>query len=154
QLHMRIARSNHAHGAIRSIDVAAARALPGVIAVWTSVDVADVPPIDFREGSIPALAPYRQPILADGKVRYVGEPIAAVFAESPYVAEDAAALVRAAIEDQPVLLSAEDAPGEFSSGRDTEAALLRQGYGDVEAAFKNAPHVVELKLDVGRHSGV
>ncbi len=154
QLHMRIARSNHAHGLIRAIDVSAARALPGVVAVWTSADIADVPPIDFREGSIEKLAPYRQPVLATGKVRYVGEPVAAVFAEHPYAAEDAAALVRMEIEELPAVLSAEAAPGEFSAGHNTEATLLRQGYGDVEAAFRKAPHVVELKLSVGRHSGV
>ncbi len=154
QLHMRIVRSTHAHGMIRTIDVSAARALPGVIAVWTSADIADVPPIDFREGSIEKLAPYRQPVLATDRVRYVGEPVAAVFAEHPYVAEDAAALVRVAIEELPAVLSAEAAPGEFSAGHNTEATLLRQGYGDVKAAFREAPHVVELKLDVGRHSGV
>ncbi len=154
QLHMRIVRSTHAHGMIRTIDVSAARALPGVIAVWTSADIADVPPIDFREGSIEKLAPYRQPVLATDRVRYVGEPVAAVFAEHPYVAEDAAALVRVAIEELPAVLSAEAAPGEFSAGHNTEATLLRQGYGEVEAAFREAPHVVELKLDVGRHSGV
>ncbi len=58
-----------------------------------AADIADVPPIDFREGSIPALDPYRQPVLANGRVRYVGEPVAAVFAADPYVAEDAADLV-------------------------------------------------------------
>ena len=93
QLHMRIVRSAHAHGRIVSIDATAARALPGVFAVWTADDVADMPPIDFREGSIPALDPYRQPILANGCVRYVGEPVAAVFADDPYIAEDAADLV-------------------------------------------------------------
>ncbi|HTS41935.1 MAG TPA: xanthine dehydrogenase family protein molybdopterin-binding subunit [Xanthobacteraceae bacterium] len=154
QLHMRVVRSNHAHGKILSIDAGAARKLPGVVAVWTAAEISDVPPIDFREGPIEKLAPYRQPVLAADKVRYVGEPVAAVFAEDPYVAEDAADLVTMEIEELPVLLSAEAKPGEFSAGHDTEAALLRQGYGDVEAAFRNAPHIVELKLDVGRHSGV
>ena len=154
QLHMRIVRSNHPHALIRSVDVAAAKAMPGVFAVWSAADVADMPPIDFREGSIPELAPYRQPVLATGKVRYVGEPVAAVFAINPYVAEDAAVLVRVEIEELPPILSAEVEPGEFSAGHDTEANLLHQGYGDVEAAFRNAPHVVALKLSVGRHSGV
>ena len=90
QLHMRIVRANHAHGRIATIDTSAARALPGVVAIWTSADIADVPPIDFREGRIPAFEPYRQPVLAAEKVRYVGEPVAAVFADDPYVAEDAA----------------------------------------------------------------
>src|ERR1700751_5883463 len=93
QLHMRVVRSSHAHGRILSIDTAAARALPGVVAVWTAADIADVPPVDFREGRIPALEPYRQPVLATDKVRYVGDPVAAVFADDPYAAEDAADLV-------------------------------------------------------------
>ncbi|HZR62000.1 MAG TPA: xanthine dehydrogenase family protein molybdopterin-binding subunit [Xanthobacteraceae bacterium] len=154
QLHMRIARSAHAHGRIVSIDTSAARALPGVFAVWTFADVADVPPIDFREGRIPALDPYRQPILAQDFVRYVGEPIAAVFAADPYIAEDAADLVEVEIEELPPVLSAEAAPFEFSPGHSSEAALIRQGYGDVDAAFRSAPHVVTVELAIGRHSGV
>jgi carbon-monoxide dehydrogenase large subunit len=154
QLHMRIVRSNHAHANIVSIFTEVARAVPGVVAVWTAQDIADVPPVDFREGPIERLAPYRQPVLAQHKVRYVGEPVAAVFAEDPYVAEDAADLVTMEVEELPPLLSAEDEPGEFSFARDTEATVLTQGYGDVEAVFKSAPHVVELKLTSGRHSGV
>ncbi|HEY9361320.1 MAG TPA: hypothetical protein VIQ50_12855, partial [Xanthobacteraceae bacterium] len=71
QLHMRIVRAHHAHGKIVSIDTSAARALPGVLAVWTAADLAEVPPIDFRDGRIPAFEPYRQPVLATEKVRYV-----------------------------------------------------------------------------------
>jgi carbon-monoxide dehydrogenase large subunit/6-hydroxypseudooxynicotine dehydrogenase subunit gamma len=154
QLHMRVVRSNHAHGKIVDIDTRAARKRLGVVAVWTAADLADIGPVDFREGPIEKLAPYRQPVLATGKVRYVGEPVAAVFAEDAYVAEDAADLVDVEIEPLPPLLSAEAAPGEFSPGRNTEADVLRQGYGDVEAVFKSAPHIVELKLTSGRHSGV
>jgi len=154
QLHMRMVRSAHAHGRVVSIEADAARALPGVRAVWTAADIADVPPIDFREGRIPALDPYRQPVLATGTVRYVGEPVAAVFAEDPYVAEDAADLVAIEIAELPPLLDARAPPGEFSPGHDTEAALIRQGYGDVDAVFRAAAHVVELDLAIGRHSGV
>jgi carbon-monoxide dehydrogenase large subunit len=154
QLHMRIVRSNHAHANILSIYTDAARALPGVVAVWTADDIAEVPPVDFREGPIERLAPYRQPVLARDKLRYVGEPVAAVFAEDAYVAEDAADLVTVDVEELPPILSAEEEPGEFSFGRTTEAAVLRQGYGDVDAVFKTAPHIVELKLTSGRHSGV
>src|SRR6266852_8507783 len=120
QLHMRIVSSNHAHGRIVSIDASAARALPGVVAVWTADDIADVPPIDFREGRIPALEPYRQPVLATGKVRFVGDPVAAVFAEDPYGAEDAADLIDISIEELPPLLSAAEEPTEFAAGRNTE----------------------------------
>ncbi|HXX51481.1 MAG TPA: xanthine dehydrogenase family protein molybdopterin-binding subunit [Xanthobacteraceae bacterium] len=154
QLTMRIVRSAHAHGRIVSIDAAAARALPGVFAVWTAGDIPDVPPIDFREGSIPALDPYRQPVLAKERVRYVGDLVAAVFAADAYVAEDAADLVAIEIEELPPLLEARAVPAEFSPGHSSEAALIRQGYGDVEAVFRDAAHVVELELTIGRHSGV
>jgi aerobic carbon-monoxide dehydrogenase large subunit len=154
QLHMRVARSNHAHGRIAAIDTAAARAVPGVVAVWTAADIADVPPIDFREGRIPALEPYRQPVLARERVRYVGEPIAAVFAEDPYVAEDAADLVTVKISELPALLAADAEPGEFADDRNTEVSIIRQGYGDVDATLAAAPMVVELELAIGRHSGV
>jgi len=154
QLHMRIARSAHAHGRIVAIDTSAARALPGVFAVWTCADVTNVPPVDFREGSIPALDPYRQPILAQNFVRYVGEPIAAVFAADPYIAEDAADLVAVEIEELPPVLDAQAAPFEFSPGHSSEAALIRQGYGDVDSVFRSAPHIVAVELGIGRHSGV
>jgi aerobic carbon-monoxide dehydrogenase large subunit len=154
QLHMRIVRANHAHGRIAAIDTSAARALPGVVAVWSAADIADIPPIDFREGRIPALEPYRQPVLATDKVRYVGDPVVAIFAEDPYVAEDAADLVVLEIEELPILLAAEAEPGEFSAGRNTEVAVIHQGYGDVDAVLRSAPLVVELELGIGRHSGV
>ena len=84
QLHMRVVRSAHAHGRIVAIDAQAARAADGVVAVWTAADVADIPPIDFRLTRIEGLEPYRQPILATDRVRYVGEPVAVVFAADPY----------------------------------------------------------------------
>jgi len=154
QLTMRIVRSAHAHGRIEAIDTAAARALPDVFAVWTADDIAEVPPIDFREGSIPALDPYRQPVLAKERVRYVGDPVAAVFAADAYTAEDAADLVTVEIDELPPLLDAQAAPGEFSPGHSSEAAVIRQGYGDVDAVFREAAHIVELELTIGRHSGV
>ena len=105
QLQMRVVRSAHAHGRIVAIDTAAALATPGVVAVWTSRDVADLPPIGLREGlgtrqaDVAWLLPYLQPVLARERVRYVGEPVAAVFAEDPYLAEDAADLVTVAVEE-------------------------------------------------------
>ena len=84
QLHMRVVRSTHAHGRIVAIDSAKARAAPGVIALWTAADVADIPPIDFRLTRIEGLEPCRQPILAKDHVRYVGEPLAVVFAADLY----------------------------------------------------------------------
>jgi carbon-monoxide dehydrogenase large subunit len=155
QLHMRIVRSTHAHARLISIDTAAALALPGVHAVWTNADIADLPPIDFRaDKSSEMLKPYRQPALARGRVRYVGDPVAAVFAEDPYIAEDAAELVTIEAEELPVFLSASDPPGEFEPGRSTEAGVFHHSYGDIEAAFRNAHTIIELDLSTGRHSGV
>jgi aerobic carbon-monoxide dehydrogenase large subunit len=154
QLHMRIVRSNFARGRLRSIDVDAALAMPGVHAVWTAADVADIPPIDFRLTRIEGLAPYRQRLLASGFVRYVGEPVAAVFANDPYLAEDAAELVVLDVEELPVILRADAEIGEFEPGHSTEPAIVRKGYGDVDAAFGTAYAVVAAKLSIGRHSGV
>jgi carbon-monoxide dehydrogenase large subunit/6-hydroxypseudooxynicotine dehydrogenase subunit gamma len=154
QLHMYVARSTYPHGKIRAIDVKRASAHPGVVAVWTAGDVADVPPIDFREGSIAHFEPYRQPILAIDYVRYVGEPLAAIFAENIFAAEDAAELLDCTIEELPPLISPEQAPGEFKPGVDTEPEVIRKAYGDPAAAFKTAKDVIELELTIGRHSGV
>ncbi len=154
QLHMRVVRSAHAHGRIVAIDTGAARAAPGVVAVWTAADVAGIPPIDFRLTRVEGLEPYRQPVLAAGRVRYVGEPLAVVFAVDAYAAEDAADLVTAEIEVLPELLAADAPPGEFDAGHSTEAATVRKGYGDVSAAFAAAYATVALELKIGRHSGV
>ncbi|QJP16003.1 xanthine dehydrogenase family protein molybdopterin-binding subunit [Starkeya sp. ORNL1] len=154
QLHMRMVRSSHAHGLIRSIDTTAARAMPGVVAIWTQEDIADLPPIDFRDPSATVLKPYRQYVLAREKVRYVGDPIAAVFATDPYLAEDAAESVFADIEPLPVVMDPSAPPSEFSPGQDTEPTVIRHSFGDIDAAFAAADHIVELDLTIGRHSGV
>jgi CO/xanthine dehydrogenase Mo-binding subunit len=154
QHHMRIVRSPIAHGAIKSIDAAAALALPGVHAVWTFADVAHIPPIGFRLTGLTELEPYRQTALAQDRVRYVGEPVAAVFASDPYVAEDAADLVALDIEPLPVILDAAGEPGRFDDGHGTEAAVIEKGRGDIAAAFAAAHDVVALDLEIGRHSGV
>ena len=154
QLHMRVVRSAHAHGRIVAIDTAAARAAPGVVAVWTAADVVEIPPIDFRLTRIDGLEPYRQSVLAANCVRYVGEPVAVIFAADAYAAEDAADLVTAEIEALPELLAADAPPGAFDTDHSTEAATVRKGYGDVAAAFANAHAIVTLELKTGRHSGV
>jgi carbon-monoxide dehydrogenase large subunit len=154
QLHMRMVRSSYAHGRLKAIDAAEARALPGVVAIWTADDIAELSPIDFREGPNEKLAPFRQPVLARDYVRYVGEPVAAVFASDPYVAEDAAELVTIDVDELDAVIDASLPASEFVAGLTTEPTVCRQGYGDVAAAFKNAATIVELDLSVGRHSGV
>ena len=154
QMYMRVVRSGYAHGAIRSIDFQAALALPGVITVWTFGDIEDIPPIDFRDGKNETLAPFRQPVLARGVVRYVGEPVAVVFAENAYIAEDAAELVKVVIDEKTPLLNALDAPQEFLPGHTTEATVIEQSYGDIETTFANAHVIVEVEASIGRHTGV
>jgi len=154
QLAMRVVRSAHAHAKLLNIDVNAARALPGVHAVWTAADTRGIPPIDVRLTLRAGLKPYRQSVLASAEVRYVGEPIAAVFAEDAYVAEDAAELVRVEVEDLPVVLDAAAQPSEFAPGLTTAATSVRKGYGDIDAAFAAAHAVVALELAIGRHSAV
>jgi len=94
QLHMRVVRSNFAHGRIRSIDPSAALAKAGVHAVWTAADTADIPPIDFRLTRIECLEPYRQRLFATGTVRYVGEPVGVILAETQAAADEMAAAAR------------------------------------------------------------
>ncbi len=144
QLYMRVVRSQVAHGSIVAIDTSGAAALPGVVAVWTSADVAEVPPIPYRPTKLTGLDPYCQPILARDRVRYVGEPVAVVFATDAYIAEDAADQVWPSIEELPVQLDAHADPSEFAPGLTTEPTIIRKGYGDVTAAFAQAHAIIEL----------
>src|SRR5205823_13633532 len=112
QLHMRVVRSSHANARLLSVDAAAARATPGIHAVWTAADVAHIPPIDFRLSKIAGLDGYRQRVLATDRVRYVGEPVAVVFADDPYLAEDAADQVLLPVGGVPVLVQHVAHPGE------------------------------------------
>src|SRR6516225_2753177 len=154
QLHMRVVRSPAAHARIGAIDTAGASSMPGVVAVWTGADVADIAPIDFRDDRVEQLVPYRQLILARERVRYVGEPIAAVFAETPYQAEDAAEAVELALETLTPQMSTGGAPVEISPGLTSEPMIVEKSYGDLEAAWRNVHAEVALDLAIGRHSGV
>src|SRR5437868_3757519 len=113
QLHMRVVRSPYAHALLRAVDVSAALGAPGVVAVWTATDIADLPPIDFRDPANEALRPYRQPLLALDRLRDVGEPVAAVFATDAYLAEDAADLVTIEAEALSPVLDAAASPSSF-----------------------------------------
>jgi aerobic carbon-monoxide dehydrogenase large subunit len=154
QLHMRVVRSAYAHGIIRGIDIDDAQGLPGVHAIWTGKDVVDIPLIDFRLTRVEGMEPYRQPILAQGHVRYIGEPVAVIFAEDAYIAEDAAELVNVDIEELPAVLAADEPPSEFEPGRLTEPAVIHKGYGDIDAAREQAAHLIMLELAVARHAAV
>jgi aerobic carbon-monoxide dehydrogenase large subunit len=158
QLWMRVLRAPLAHARIEGIDAEAALALPGVEAVLTGEDVEGVPPIPVRTATEHRLDEFLQPVLARERVRYVGEPVAVVLAEDPYLAEDAAELIEVDYEALPVALDARtaveaDAP-RLRDEASNEAATLSMGYGDVEEAFRRAARVVEAEVKIGRHSGV
>src|SRR5689334_12893756 len=102
-LHAAILRSSVGHGRIREVDPAAARALPGVHAVITAAEIGTVPRIPLRLDGLPDFEPYRQPVIAADKVRYAGEPIAVVLAESAALAEDALEAISVEIEPLPVV---------------------------------------------------
>jgi aerobic carbon-monoxide dehydrogenase large subunit len=154
QLHARVVRSSHAFGRILSIDTEEALKAPGVVAIWTAQDVDCLPPIPFRATAFQGLGPYTQRVLAKDYVRYVGEPVAIVFARDAYLAEDAADLVIPDVDPLTPYLDARLSPPDFAEGLPCEPIVIRKGYGDVDAAFESADHVVELELSVGRHSAV
>ena len=97
-LHAKIFRSTVAHGKVKSVDTSAARAIPGVLHVVTIEDVKKVIPNPYYG---PAF--HDQPILADGKVRFIGEPIAVVLSMDPHVADQAAQLITAEYEELPAI---------------------------------------------------
>ena len=158
QLWARVIRSPVAHGRIRSVRTTRAGQADGVIAVVTAADlpVGLAIPVRLNVQDI-RLNDYLQPILATDVVRYVGEPLAVLLAEDPYAAEDAAELVDVDIEEAPAVLDAAaaaraGAPRLFAAGN--VAADFTLGYGDVEASFARAARVVQIDIEIGRHSGV
>lgn len=158
QLWMRVLRASVAHARIKEIDARAARALRGVEVVLTGADLERVPHIPVRTATEHRLDEFLQPVLARDRVRYVGEPVAVVLAEDPYLAEDAAELIKVEYEALPVALDAraavEDEAPQLRDEVGNEAATLSMGYGDVEGAFRGAAQVIEADVKIGRHSAV
>jgi aerobic carbon-monoxide dehydrogenase large subunit len=138
--HVAFRRSDHSHARIVSIDATAARALPGVAAVLTAEDLADA---IVAVHAISRMAHYyATPILplASGKVRFVGEPVVAVVAESRYVAEDACELVDIVYDPLPVVVDPEAAARP-------DAPLLHEEAGTnvlVEREFKRGEFETEM----------
>src|SRR5215468_5168780 len=102
-VHAVIVRSPVAHGRIRGIERAPALSGPGVHAVITARDIGDVPTVPLRQEQLAAFTPFEQPVIAVGKLRYVGEPVAVVVAETAAGAEDAAEAVAIDFEELPVV---------------------------------------------------
>ncbi len=152
-LHAHVIRSPHAHAEIRRIDAAAALAHDGVWAVIAGEDI--------RKLSEPFLAavktPVRQWALAVERVRYVGEPVALVVAESRYIAEDAAELVEidyaplAAVID-PVAACEKSAPLLHPEAGTNEISVREFCYGDPKAAFARADRRIAMTVPFHRLS--
>ena len=168
-LHAVFVRSQHAHGRIRSIDVGAAAAMPGVVRVLTGEELQRLaPPVAGGQLSLPAkwrthvqhaIHNPQQPMLAVGKVRHVGEAIAVVVAESRYQALDAAELVAVDIEPLAAVVDVEAAlaPGteilheEYATNLIGELAIEK---GAVAAALAAAPHRLRRRFYTHRYAGI
>jgi aerobic carbon-monoxide dehydrogenase large subunit len=155
--HVVFIRSYLAHASIRAIDSTNARSAPGVVGVFTGTDLVGAPtfPVDGPRGS---RLPVR-PILNDRKVAHVGDLIAAVVAETREQARDAADLVVVDLEERPAVV--DPAAGARPDGPIIHEALetnvcdqSSRTWGDVEAAFDGAPHVVRARLHNQRLAGV
>ena len=155
-LHVAIVRSPHAHARIVSVDTRAARALPGVRGVFVLDDLPELrgalpPPV------VPAVVvqPHRQSALADGVVRFVGEPVAVVVADDAYRATDGAEVVRVEYEPLPAVGDPEravepGAPGVHAHWGTNVAATVGLATGDVDGAIARAPVVVTRRFRCGR----
>jgi carbon-monoxide dehydrogenase large subunit len=153
-VHAAFVRSPHAHAEIRGVRCDAARAAPGVVAVYTIDDLAPhitnrrVPEGFPKPGDHKSVGPY---VLADGEVCHVGEPVAVAIAESRYLAEDAAALVEVDYQPLPVTVDCRAALEEGAAivDRREGSNLVTQyvlAFGDCDGAFAAAPHVIRDTL--------
>jgi carbon-monoxide dehydrogenase large subunit len=158
-LHAVILRSAVAHGRLISIDASGALSLPGVHAVITSADMPGGPPIvPMRLQPLPEFKPLEQPVIAHDKVRYVGEPIAVILADSVALGEDALEVIDVEMEELPAVADWQAAAKNHSilfDRQGTNRSLVFQARkGDADAAFATAPYVRREHLRTGRHYGL
>ena len=154
-----VLRSPHAHARLGAIRAKAALALPGVVAVVTGEDLGAIGRIPTRLGHRIGSVECLQRPLAREKVRYVGEPVAVVVAESRYLAEDALDLMEVDYEPLEVVTDARRAvePGAPVLHAAIDGNIvdrLETNRGDARAAFAAAPHRVRERFAVQRHTGV
>jgi aerobic carbon-monoxide dehydrogenase large subunit len=157
-LHAVILRSSVAHGRILSIDTSAALKIKGVHAVISAKDMPGGPPrIAMRLQPLPEFKPFEQSVIADAKVRYVGEPIAVVLATSVAIGEDALERIAVDIEPLPAVSDcATSAKGDrllFEEHGTNRSMTFTAECGDADAAFETAPYVRREKFRTGRHYG-
>jgi CO/xanthine dehydrogenase Mo-binding subunit len=149
-LHVAFVRSVCAHAKMRSIDVEAARSMPGVRAVFTGKEIAqDLKPL--RVGGSSVLRPVKLYPLAVDKVRYFGEPVAAVIADNRYLAEDAAEAVSVDYEMLPVVVDPEAAmePGAPLVHEDAGSNIVYKYQfttDGIEKIFQDADVVIKEKI--------
>ena len=161
-LHAAILRSPVAHGRVRTVDGERARAMAGVQSVITASDIAremgSVPTIPIRLAPMPALEVFAQPVVAETKVRFVGEPMALVVADSAALAEDALSAIELDIEGLPAITNrATAAAAEVALFKDADsdtAVTYVARRGDATAAFRTAEYTRRERFAVHRHSGV
>ncbi|WP_213771815.1 xanthine dehydrogenase family protein molybdopterin-binding subunit [Bradyrhizobium sp. dw_78] len=151
-----ILRSPISHGRIRKIGTAAARSLQGVAAVITAAEIGEVPIIPVRQHGKPEGEPYRQPVIAGEKVRYVGEPVAVVIASEQCIAEDAAELIELEIDELPAVatheIAARDQTLLFENTVTNLATTFYARMGDADMAFATAEYKRKEKFSVHRHT--
>lgn len=151
-VHVAIVRSPHAHATIRSIDTTAARRSPGVVAVWTGEDVkARCGPLPIGPRIKEMKAPKRFPLVIDGVVRHVGDPVAAVVATTMEAARDASDVVEVDYQPLPSVQDPEAAlePGAPVLHPDLGTNVcfrMTYGGGNVEEAFAGADVVVKTRI--------
>jgi carbon-monoxide dehydrogenase large subunit len=141
-VHLRFYRSPHASARVRELDLKAARQAPGVLAVWAAADLPELA-AGMGDSAGRHLHAHPRPVLAGGAVRYQGEPIAVVVAQTPYQADDAVELVEASFDSLPPVVTVEDALAEGAPGVHDDlggnvAGTLTGGFGDAAAAFGGA----------------
>jgi carbon-monoxide dehydrogenase large subunit len=157
-LHMAFVRSAMANARIVRVDVSAATARPGASLILTASDLGALNrPLPLLRAHPDISFPRTQPPLAGERVSYVGQPIAAVVAESRYVAEDIAQLVDVEYDPLPVVVDLATALGADSRVHDDVpgnlAGELKCRRGDPEKAFREAPHRERLRLHIERSCG-
>jgi len=158
-LHAAILRSAVAHGRIRSIDVSRARKIPGVHAVITAADLGNpVPLVPMRLQPMPEFEAFGQPVMAGDKVRYVGEALAMVLADSAAIAEDALSAIEVDIEPLPAIsnwqASAANETLLFENKGSNVTMVFRALRGDATAAFKDAPYTRRERFSTQRHTAL
>jgi len=138
--HLGVVRSQHAHARVLAVHGAAARSMPGVLAVWTAEDLPETQrPLTSASTGAHADRPFDAPILVRERVRYVGEPMAVVVAETPYLLADALATISVDYEPLPPIVGDEAARAASArvheSWPDNVGVRVGGAVGDVERAL-------------------